>query len=134
MWSELQIRPHVCSPRPLPHQPITWRVSQVHGPRIRVPRHTFSSMDNIISETHLLHILQWPSTTLDLMRRLPTLVSQLQRPRYNKAHPLAEIITASFSVPPPTSFTTIFFISTQGMVSTDSCAMTEINSLIHVCW
>src|SRR5712692_8574194 len=130
MLSEFQIRPHVCSQRPPPHQPITWRVSKVHGRRV-FPLSS-SRRENIISETRfLLSILQWLSTTTEIPR-LPTSVSQLQRPKYNRAHAMAEIITASFSVPPPTSFTTIttiFLRSTQRMVNTHSGAMMEIKSL-----
>src|SRR5260221_1289264 len=132
MLSEFQIRTHLGSPRPLPRQPITWQVSRkvVSGHRISRIVPSSSRTGNIISETRfLLSILQWLSTTTEIPR-LPTSVSRLQHPRYNRAHTLAEIITASFSVPPPTSFTTIFLRSKHGMVvSTHSGALMEIKSL-----
>src|SRR5216683_4023805 len=129
MLSEFQIRPHVCSQRPPPHQPITWRVSKVHGRRV-LPLSSSRRRENIISLTRSLRASQWLSTTMEILS-LPTFASRLQRPRYNRAHALAEIITASFSVPPPTSFTTIFLRSTQGMVSTDSGAMMDRHHQKH---
>src|SRR5258708_7551917 len=124
MLSELQIRPHVCSPRPLPHQLITWRVSKVHGRRV-FPLSS-SRRENIISLTLSLRTSQWPSTSG--MICLLTSVSQLQRPRY-RAHAMVAIITASFCVPQWIHFNTTYLKSTQVTASTNSCATTNIGGI-----
>src|SRR6266446_57770 len=132
MLSEFQIRTYMCSQRPLPHQPITWRVSRkvVSGHRISRIVPSSSRTGNIISETRfLLSILQWLSTTTEIPR-LPTLVSQLQHPRY-RAHTMVEIITALFSVPLPIKLPTTYLKSTRGMVSTDSGAMMDRHPQKH---